>query len=448
MLPFAVFSRQRIQKAMKPVSEALIAIRQRARDWYAQSEDLKVTLSTVNQSIERSSSASHQISSTVRSTAEASVDLDRTAGQLYEAVQRSNAASTETTRLMAEVESSIRGVQDSVTIGLKEISSITETMAQIQEKAKIINEIVFQTKLLSFNASVEAARAGEAGKGFAVVAGEMANLAAVSGAAAKDIESILAAGVSQTNSKIENVTASLSAVTRKAAQAIAVVNTKRLEVAADMRAIGEGVELTREKASQIKVATNEQSQGVAEIDQALQGIQSNSLALGKMADANYAASVALSELVESAVKSMEQLAREQGLKAEMAAAEFDFNSAIQAHIDWKMKLTNYIAKPDGTLDSKVVCKDNNCALGKWIHGAGSEHRDSNPTVFDSLKSSHAEFHRTAGEVVELANAGRKKEALVLVSPTGQYGAVSKRTVGLIEKLRDHVQRPSGPAIAA
>ncbi len=448
MLPFAVFSRLRIQNAMKPVSSALLVIRQRARDWYSQSEELKVTLNTVNQSIERSSAASHEISSTVRSTAEASIDLDRTANQLYEVIQRSNTARSETSRLMAEVESSIRGVQDSVSLGLKEISSITETMAQIQEKAKIINEIVFQTKLLSFNASVEAARAGDAGKGFAVVAGEMANLAAVSGAAARDIESILASGISQTNSKIENVTASLNAVTSQAAQAIQVVNSKRMEVAADMRAIGEGVELTREKASQIKVATKEQSQGVGEIDQALQGIQSNTLALGKMADVNYNASVALSELVESAVSSMEKLARHQGLKIEAAVENFDFNSAIQAHIDWKMKLTNYIGKPDGTLDSKVVCKDNNCALGKWIHGAGANYRKSHQLIFDSLKSSHAEFHRTAGEVVELANSGRKKEALILVAPTGRYGTASKKTVGIIEQLRDLVRDGSSSSEAA
>ena len=59
----------------------------------------------------------------------------------------------------------------------------------------MINDIVFQTKLLSFNASVEAARAGEHGKGFAVVAEEIGNLASNSGQAAKDVNEII------TNSK-------------------------------------------------------------------------------------------------------------------------------------------------------------------------------------------------------------------------------------------------------
>lgn len=61
----------------------------------------------------------------------------------------------------------------------------------IATKAEVINEIVFQTKLLSFNASVEAARAGDAGKGFAVVAEEMGSLARMSGEAAVDILSSL-----------------------------------------------------------------------------------------------------------------------------------------------------------------------------------------------------------------------------------------------------------------
>ncbi len=50
----------------------------------------------------------------------------------------------------------------------------------IGDKTKVINDIVFQTKRLSFNASVEAARAGEHGKGFAVVAEEVGNLAQMS----------------------------------------------------------------------------------------------------------------------------------------------------------------------------------------------------------------------------------------------------------------------------
>ena len=69
----------------------------------------------------------------------------------------------------------------------KDISDIVKLIQEISHKTQVINDIVFQTKLLSFNASIEAARAGEHGKGFAVVAEEVGNLASMSGKAAKEI---------------------------------------------------------------------------------------------------------------------------------------------------------------------------------------------------------------------------------------------------------------------
>jgi methyl-accepting chemotaxis protein len=72
-----------------------------------------------------------------------------------------------------------------------EISKLKTVIENVQEKTSIINDIVFQTKLLSFNASVEAARAGEHGKGFAVVAEEVGNLASMSGKASAGIAEIV-----------------------------------------------------------------------------------------------------------------------------------------------------------------------------------------------------------------------------------------------------------------
>jgi methyl-accepting chemotaxis protein len=73
----------------------------------------------------------------------------------------------------------------------RKIEQIAKLISVIANKTKVINDIVFQTKLLSFNASVEAARAGEQGKGFAVVAEEVGNLAEMSGKAAKEISDML-----------------------------------------------------------------------------------------------------------------------------------------------------------------------------------------------------------------------------------------------------------------
>ena len=72
-----------------------------------------------------------------------------------------------------------------------DLTNISLMISEIAEKTSQINDIVFQAKLLSFNASVEAARAGEHGRGFAVVAEEIGSLAVRSGSAADEINQMV-----------------------------------------------------------------------------------------------------------------------------------------------------------------------------------------------------------------------------------------------------------------
>lgn len=80
---------------------------------------------------------------------------------------------------------------DSIQASNAKLEAISNLIVKIANKTKIINEIVSETRLLSFNASIEAARAGVHGKGFAVVAEEVGKLATMSGSSANEIRELL-----------------------------------------------------------------------------------------------------------------------------------------------------------------------------------------------------------------------------------------------------------------
>ncbi|MGE4517510.1 MAG: methyl-accepting chemotaxis protein [Arcobacteraceae bacterium] len=79
------------------------------------------------------------------------------------------------------------------------MDEINQKVSTINEAIEIIDQIAFQTNILSLNAAVEAATAGEVGKGFAVVAQEVRNLASRSAEAAKEIKNLVQNATVQTS---------------------------------------------------------------------------------------------------------------------------------------------------------------------------------------------------------------------------------------------------------
>lgn len=85
------------------------------------------------------------------------------------------------------------------------LQSIVTMIAEVETKTRVIDDIMFQTRLLSFNAAVEASRAGEAGRGFEVVASAMRELAVVCTTAATDIRDLVTKSKHQTEEIVKEI---------------------------------------------------------------------------------------------------------------------------------------------------------------------------------------------------------------------------------------------------
>lgn len=170
---------------------------------------------------------------------------------------------------MTDINSSNSAIEAKMQESNKNIFNVIDVINQIAEKTKVINDIVFQTKLLSFNASVEAARAGEHGKGFAVVAQEVGNLAQVSGKAAQEIEQMLTASVQQVEKVVQDSTQAIQGLMEASKEKVdtGLETAKRCEDV--LSEVVVNVQDVRVLMNDITAASEEQATGVTNINIAM-----------------------------------------------------------------------------------------------------------------------------------------------------------------------------------
>lgn len=115
------------------------------------------------------------------------------------------------------------------------------------------------------------------------------------------------------------------------------------------------------------------------------------------------------------------------------AAGLNIRTAIDAHIKWRRRLEDFVqGTSHENLQVNVVSADNNCILGKWIHGDGQA-KYGHLQLFTELVSVHAKFHEHAGAVLAAAKSGRRDEALGLLQ-AGNYPRTSAKVKHLLAKL--------------
>ncbi|MCD7896769.1 MAG: methyl-accepting chemotaxis protein [Planctomycetaceae bacterium] len=199
-------------------------------------------------------SASNQISDASQHLAEGSTEqaasLEETSSALEEmaSMTRQNADNASKTNNTTKNNNKLIAVgADAVANMTEAMSSISASAEQISHIIKTIEDIAFQTNLLALNAAVEAARAGEAGKGFAVVADEVRNLAGRSAQAARDTTGLI-------QGTVENV--------RHGSEIVQDLSKSFKEIQEGSMEVGRLI-------AEITAATNEQAQGVDQVNTAV-----------------------------------------------------------------------------------------------------------------------------------------------------------------------------------
>jgi DNA repair exonuclease SbcCD ATPase subunit len=207
-----------------------------------------------------SSSSSEQsaaVQETVASIAEIRSMLNQTANHVREVQNLTSTVNDKTqngSQIMSRMEASVIAIEQANA----QLHSLDEIMTAIREKTQIINDIVFKTQLLSFNASIEAARAGQYGRGFAVVAEEVGKLAQLSGGASKEIDQLLSDSQKRVGKIVELVHGRVKDAKEVSGEAL-----KRFsEIAKQIGSISE-------KVNQVGEATLEQEGGVEQTARAM-----------------------------------------------------------------------------------------------------------------------------------------------------------------------------------
>ncbi len=241
--------------------------------------NIRAVVGDAMEEMERFSSISHEIAQSAQNLSERAESqassLEESAAameQMASTVENSNEAAQKVLRESQNSADLARQGGEAVTDVGQVVQSIEQSSRKMGQIISTIEGIAFQTNILALNAAVEAARAGEQGRGFAVVASEVRSLAQRSSEAAKEIQSLI--GESSTN--IERGARLMQSASQTIGQVV--------ESVAHVNAL----------MGQMGVAAREQSEGIAQVNEAVNHLDRDTQQNAALAEQSAASASAMS----------------------------------------------------------------------------------------------------------------------------------------------------------
>jgi len=233
-------------------------------------QDLSSRTTQQSASLEETATSMEEINSIVQNSAEDAKNANEITQKAQQTVVDSR------TQLLDTVNDSIEMNQEMLHNLQITNKSVVEAMEEIMESSKkiegittLMNDIAFQTNLLALNASVEAARAGEHGKGFAVVASEVRKLAHRSSKASTEIGVLIQTSLEHINSGRNLVKDGEQGMDEMRTKIEAMLNNLKSESDSNLNGILTSVKEVSEVMENIKVASEEQAEGVDQINRTI-----------------------------------------------------------------------------------------------------------------------------------------------------------------------------------
>ncbi|WP_299803370.1 methyl-accepting chemotaxis protein, partial [Sulfuricurvum sp. RIFOXYD2_FULL_44_160] len=351
---------------MALLSQNGLALNQGASTLSNASNNLSVSSNTQASSLEETAAAIEELTSNIAANSQKATEMASLAREAQTAASEGKTLSNTTVTAMHEISHATRSINEAV---------------------DIIENIAFQTNILSLNAAVEAATAGDAGKGFAVVAQEVRNLANRSADAAQQIK--LLAELANTKS-----TDGLQ-VSENMMKGLDVINQKIMMTTQLVQDVANG---SREQMAGI----NQINSAVAQLDQMTQQNASLANDVSHLSEDILGMSQSLSDTVAKT-----KYRKESENRVCRIDMMFETNKLKFDHVNFK---NNNFGKLKESVSAWTVTNETQCDLGKWIQAHNNESYAKGPE-WNDLLTHHAHVHQKVQEFINREKSGGHPEEL-------------------------------------